>query len=216
LQVEVVPEAVAEDEGVGLGGLGFAEEGLEAVEFFGGDGEADHCFDLREECEYLYSDIKLRELGWEGLTHHVNCVRLACQAARVVFDNVAGLEDALDGARFDVELIVAEALFPSRYRAFSPQFEIWTTVRTMPPYEHLPLFRREVPIRYGSISQVLAYQYADAPDDVPHHTISNDDDFLESAQDLTDLFRREPPHITAPGHVRSIMSDAPSRRQSRK
>lgn len=49
LKVEVVPQTVAEDEGVGFGGLGCAEEGLEAVELFGGDGEADHCFDLREE-----------------------------------------------------------------------------------------------------------------------------------------------------------------------
>lgn len=45
LQVEVVPEAVAEDERVGFRGLFGAEDGSEAVEFFGGDGEADHCFD---------------------------------------------------------------------------------------------------------------------------------------------------------------------------
>ena len=48
LQVEVVPQAVAEDEGVRFGGLAGAEEGSEAVEFFGGDGEADHLFDWQE------------------------------------------------------------------------------------------------------------------------------------------------------------------------
>ena len=53
LQVEVVPQTVAEDEGVRFGGLGGAEEGSESVELFGGDGEADHGFDLREACEYL-------------------------------------------------------------------------------------------------------------------------------------------------------------------
>lgn len=44
LQVEVVPEAVAENEGVGFGGFGGAEDVAEAGEFFGGDGEADHLF----------------------------------------------------------------------------------------------------------------------------------------------------------------------------
>lgn len=42
LQVQVVPEAVAEDEGVGFAGFAGGEEGAEAVEFFGGDREADH------------------------------------------------------------------------------------------------------------------------------------------------------------------------------
>lgn len=55
----------------------------------------------------------------EGLTHHVDRARRACQTARVVLDDVAGFVDALDGARFDVELIVAEALSPSRHGAVS-------------------------------------------------------------------------------------------------
>lgn len=50
---------------------------------------------------------------------------------------------------------------------------------------------------------------------MPHHTIPHDDNLLEPTQDLTDLLRREPAHITAPGHVRRIMSDATSRRQRR-
>ncbi len=48
LQVEVVPKAVAEDEGVGAFGLGWGELGAEAGELFGGDGEADHHLDWRE------------------------------------------------------------------------------------------------------------------------------------------------------------------------
>ena len=45
MKVEVIPEAVAENEGVGFGGFGITEEAVEAGEFFGGDGEADHLFD---------------------------------------------------------------------------------------------------------------------------------------------------------------------------
>lgn len=122
----------------------------------------------------------------------------------------------MDGARFDVELIIAEALFPSRYRAVSHARYLYDRPSHASLYGHLPLFRREVPIRDSSVSQVLAYQHVDTSNDVSHHTISDDNDLPEPAQDFTDLFRREPPHIAAPGHVRSIMSDAPSGRQSRK
>lgn len=45
LEVEVVPEAVAEDEGVRTGRLGRWEESAQAGDLFWGDGEADHHFD---------------------------------------------------------------------------------------------------------------------------------------------------------------------------
>lgn len=46
LEVEIVPEAVAVDEGVWASGLFRWEEAAQAVELVGGDGEADHLFDL--------------------------------------------------------------------------------------------------------------------------------------------------------------------------
>lgn len=58
-------------------------------------------------------DFEMLSQGWGGLTHHVDGARFARQAAGIVLDDVAGFVDALDGARFDVELIVAETLFPS-------------------------------------------------------------------------------------------------------
>lgn len=60
-------------------------------------------------------DFEMLCQGWGGggLTHHVDGARFARQAAGIVLDDVAGFVDALDGARFDVELIVAETLFPS-------------------------------------------------------------------------------------------------------
>ncbi len=151
----------------------------------------------------------------EGLTHHVDCARLACQAARVVLDDVAGFVDALDGARFNIELIVAEALSPSRHRTVSHARNLYNRP-SHAAIRHLPLFRREVPVRDSSVTQVLAHQDVNASYDVPHHTVSHDDNLLEPNQDLTDLLRREPAHITAPRHVRCIMSNATSRRQRRK
>lgn len=56
LQVEVVPKAVAENEGVGFGGFGAAEEFAEAGKFFGADGEANHLFD----CGVLARDREKR------------------------------------------------------------------------------------------------------------------------------------------------------------
>ncbi len=45
-----------------------------------------------------------------------------------------------------------------------------------------------------------------------HHAIPNDDDLLESAQDLTDFLGREPAHVAASRHVRSVAADAAARR----
>ena len=45
LQVEVIPQAVAEDEGVGFGGFAWGKEGAETEELFRGNGEADHLLD---------------------------------------------------------------------------------------------------------------------------------------------------------------------------
>lgn len=40
-----------------------------------------------------------------------------------------------------------------------------------------------------------------------HHTVSHHNDFLESAEDLTDLFCREPPYVAAAWDERSIEAD---------
>ena len=44
MEVEVIPEAVAKDEGVGAGGFGEGKEFTKSREFIVGDGEADHQF----------------------------------------------------------------------------------------------------------------------------------------------------------------------------
>lgn len=50
---------------------------------------------------------------------------------------------------------------------------------------------------------------------MPHHAIPNNDDLLEPAKDLTDLFGREPTHVTASRHVRSIIADTATGRHCR-
>ena len=44
------------------------------------------------------------------ITHDVDRVGWAGKTVRVVFDNVGSLKDALDGAGFDIELVIAEAI----------------------------------------------------------------------------------------------------------
>ena len=46
-------------------------------------------------------------------THNVNCIGRTGKTFRVVFDDIGCPENTLDRASFDVELVVAEAIFPS-------------------------------------------------------------------------------------------------------
>ena len=46
-------------------------------------------------------------------THDINCVCGTGEAVWIVLDDVGGLKDALDGAGFDIELVVAEAVPPT-------------------------------------------------------------------------------------------------------
>lgn len=93
LQIEVVPETVAEDEGRWSVGLARAEIFFEARDFFVGDGMSHH-----------------------DLDHDVDFVRIAHEALRVLFEDVARLEYALDGTGLDVELVVAETFTPGETR----------------------------------------------------------------------------------------------------
>ena len=43
---------------------------------------------------------------------------------------------------------------------------------------------------------------------MPHHAIANNDNLAEAAQNVADLFSRKPPHVTASGHIRRIVSNA--------
>ena len=53
-----------------------------------------------------------QDWGDKRSTHDVDCVCGTGEAVWVVLDHVGGFEDALDGAGFDVELVVAEAVPP--------------------------------------------------------------------------------------------------------
>ena len=88
VEVEVVPEAVAEDEGIRFAGAGRGEEGLEAAYFGGVEGEFQHHFD---------DEVDFAGAAGEGVG--------------VVGFDVGGFVDALQGAFFHVELLVAEAFF---------------------------------------------------------------------------------------------------------
>ena len=44
------------------------------------------------------------------LTHDINRVDRAGNAVRIVLDDVGCLENSLDGAGFDIELVIAEAI----------------------------------------------------------------------------------------------------------
>ena len=46
-------------------------------------------------------------------THDIDCVCRTGETVWVVLDDVRGFENALDGAGFDVELVVAEAVPPA-------------------------------------------------------------------------------------------------------
>ena len=45
------------------------------------------------------------------LTHDIDGIDRASNAIRVVLDDISRLEDSLDGARFNIELVIAETVF---------------------------------------------------------------------------------------------------------
>ena len=92
--------------------------------------------------------------GHGGLTSNVDSLRVTSQAVWIMSDNICRLEDSLNGASLDVELVIAEAV--------------------------PPLLRRKVPVCHCSIAQVSSYEHIDTADNVPHHTVANDYDLLES------------------------------------
>ncbi len=79
----------------------------------------------------------------------------------------------------------------------------------------IPLLRGEIPVGDRTITQILSNQDIDTPNNVPHHAIPHDNHLLKPAQDLTDLFRREPPHVAPSWHIWSIVADAATGRHGR-
>ena len=193
LEVEVVPEAVAEDEGVWSAGLGGGEEGLEAGDFVRVEGEAEHHLDDEV-------DVLLRGAG-EGV--------------RVVLADGLGGEDALDGAGFDVELRVAEAL-PSFFEgwAFYQFLELGKEARARNKI-YSQFLVVEIPSRHGPVAEILPEQDIQRPDHVSHHAVSDHDDLLESCKDLTDPSRGVPAHVAVSGHERCLESDSAATRDGR-
>ena len=45
-----------------------------------------------------------------GLTHNINGASWTSNALRIILDNIGSLKNALYGARFNVELVVAETV----------------------------------------------------------------------------------------------------------
>ena len=92
LEVEVVPEAVAEDEGVRSARARRREEIFEARDFDGVEREFEHQLD--DEVDAM---PRMRGAG---------------ERVRVVSQDVGGSVDALDGAILYIELLIAETFFP--------------------------------------------------------------------------------------------------------
>ena len=151
--------------------------------------------------------------GREGKrsTHDIDCVRWTGEAVWVVLDDVGSFEDALDGAGFDVKLVVAEAIPPAKRTQLAHYFIPFVSQHS----RYSPLLWREIPVRDSTVAQVLPNQYIDATNDVPHHAISNDYDFLKPVQDLADLFSSKPTHVTTSRHVRSVVANTTSGRHCR-
>lgn len=120
MEVEIVPKAVTKDEGVGAIGLLGGKKGAEAVELVGGNGEADHHLDLRRS---VVDQNGWRD-GWRVLTDDINGVGWTCQAFGVILDDISGFKDALDGAGFDVELVVAEAILSAGHVSIGIRHEV--------------------------------------------------------------------------------------------
>ena len=142
-------------------------------------------------------------------TGNIGCIRWAGKAAGVVLDHVGGFVNTLHGAGFDVELVVAEAVFPTSTFCQLPPFPC-----PLPhtPFMDIPFLWRKVPVCNSAVAQILPSQHIDASDHMPHHTVSNDNHFLEAAKNFADLLGREPAHIAASRHIWSIVADSATRR----
>ena len=212
LEVEVVPETMAVYEGVRSRWFCWWEEAAEAFKFFKGDGPADHLLNCEKSQPRLTELSRLPEQGRrdnrrkERRTHDVDCTWWTGYASRIVLHNVGGLEYSLNRTSFDIELVVAEAILPMQCHRLA--FISHKGCLQLMCYRDLPFFRRKVPVCHSAISQILPEQDVDTSDHMSHHAISNNDDFLKSTQNFTYLFGREPPHVTFPGHVRSVVADA--------
>lgn len=117
--------------------------------------------------------------------------------------DISGIVDALDRASFDVELFVAEAFLPATISASNRHPVVIST---------LPLLHREVPVRDGTVPNVLPQQDVDTSSHMSKHGVTNDDHFIESTQYLTNLLRGEPTHVAASRHVGCIDTNSSSRR----
>ena len=82
-------------------------------------------------------------------------------------------------------------------------------------HEIIPLLRGEIPICDGTITQIFPHEDVQTSDQMPHHTVPDDDDLLETAEDVAHLFGGEPTHVAATRHIRSIHSDTAARRHGR-
>lgn len=117
LEVEVVPEAVTEDECVGTLGFLGGDEGAEAVKLVGWDGEADHHFDLNVMLViHLYSQNAIVKL-----TNNIDGICWTSQTLRVILNDIGGLKDSLNRTGFDIELVVAEAILSTWISARNAQ-----------------------------------------------------------------------------------------------
>ncbi len=59
-------------------------------------------------------DMTLRESkGQAKLTHDIHGIGWTCKTVGVIFENVGRPEDTLNGASFDIALVIAEAILPA-------------------------------------------------------------------------------------------------------
>ena len=127
LEIEIVPQTVTEDKGVGAGRFLRREQCAKAFKFVGRDGEANHLFDWRRisHLEWIQTSNLLGRA-----TDNIDRVGWTCQTFGIVLDHIARFEYALNGASFDVELVVAKAILSA-----APSVE-----KTGDWCFHLPLF----------------------------------------------------------------------------
>ena len=104
---------MAEDEGVGSRGFSGRKERAQAIELLGSDWVANHLLD----CVAVFSQVNTEKTVGALLTHDIDGIDRASKAIRVVLDDISRLEDSLNGAGFDIELVVAETVF-SRWPSY--------------------------------------------------------------------------------------------------
>jgi len=167
---------VAKDESVGLGGFRRRQQAFKAC--------------------------NLDEVEWE-LEHHFNRevhVRLrAGEGVLIMGKHVRGAVYALYRAVLDVKLFVAETLASAVTKEVIPMAFQDKMGRSAGGYVCLHLFRAEVPIHDSAVAQVLPQQDVQGSHHMSHHAVSDYDDLIEAAEDLANLFCREPAHVAAAG-----------------